>query len=115
MDKKQIARELDGDFCDELLFVLEEWFNHYEFYLRRLNTVNEKIYALLEKFPKKEDRKNLPPKPLNYRENKMLFSSPLRPVMFEIFGTDLTQLTSAGIKRLNTARKVMKRYTWNGN
>jgi transposase len=95
-EKDQIARELDGDFREELLIVLEEWFIHYKFYIQRLEEISEKIYALLKKFPKKSKCEDLPKKAANYRENKMIFSNPLRPLFFEIFGTDLTQLTSIG-------------------
>ncbi len=94
--KTEIARDLDGEFREELLVVLEEWFAHHTFYAERLREINNKIYALLEKFPKKSNARKLPGKAANYREDKMLFSSPLRPILFEIFGTDLTQLTSVG-------------------
>ena len=95
-EKSEIARDLDGNFQTELLLVLGEWYEHYRFYNKRLGTINEKIFALLEKFPKKADRKDLPPKPLNYREDKMTFSVPMRPLFFEIFGADLTQLAGVG-------------------
>ncbi len=96
MEKSQIAKELNGDFREELILILNEWFSHYNYFNERLVKINSKIYKLLEEFPKKADRKDLPPKPMNYRENKMSFKQPLRPVLFEIFGTDLTQLTSVG-------------------
>jgi transposase len=94
--KSEIARDLEGDFRPELVQVLEEWHEHYLFYERRLAKINRKIYAMLEMFPKKADAKNLPPRPANYREDNMNFNRPFRPLMFEIFGTDLTQLAGVG-------------------
>ena len=98
--RKEIMRDLNGEFREELIVVLREWFGHYLFYNERLEKISVKIYDLLEKFPKKEHLKNLPPKPLNYREDNMHFSLPLRPVLFEIFGTVLTQLPSVGASTL---------------
>ncbi len=98
--KEEIVRDLNGDFREELLIVLHEWFGHYIFYSERLDKISEKIYAMLERFPKKEQVKNLPSKPENYREDSMHFPLPLRPVLFEIFGTDLTQLPSVGASTL---------------
>lgn len=94
--KSEIADDLEGSFKAELLVVLGEWYEHYQFYNQRLTKINEKIYALLEKFPRKASAKDLPPKPANYREDKMNFSKPIRPMLFEIFGTDLTQLAGVG-------------------
>lgn len=94
--KSEIASDLEGNFKTELIVVLGEWYEHYQFYNQRLTKINEKIYALLEKFSKKASAKDLPPKPANYREDKMNFSLPIRPVLFEIFGTDLTQLAGVG-------------------
>ena len=94
--KSEIARDLEGDFREELIQVLGEWYEHYRFYNQRLSVINDKIYALLKIFPKKASSKDLPPKPANYREDKMNFSMPMRPIMFEIFGADLTQLAGVG-------------------
>ena len=95
-DRSEISRDLEGDFRPELILVLEEWYEHYRFYNLRLKEINVKIHALLEKFPKKSNAKDLPPKPANYREDKMNLSQPMRPVLFEIFGADLTQLAGVG-------------------
>ncbi len=95
-EKSEIARDLEGDFRAELILVLAEWYDHYRFYNQRLAKINEKIYALLEQFPKRASAKDLPPKPANYREDKMNFPLPIRPIMFEIFGADLTQLAGVG-------------------
>lgn len=92
----EIALNLDGDFRKENLFILNEWFTQYNFCEERIKHINDKIYQLLELLPKKANRKDLPGKAPNYREDKMLFEQPLRPLFFEIFGTDLTQLTSVG-------------------
>ena len=92
----EIALNLDGDFREDSLFVLGEWFTQYEFYEERLKHINNKIYQLLERMPKQASCQDLPPKAPNYREDSMLFEQPLRPILFEIFGTDLTQLTSVG-------------------
>jgi len=95
-DVSEIALNLDGYFREENLFVLSEWFTQYSFYEERIKHINDKIYQLLDRMPKNADRKDLPPQAPNYREDGMLFEQPLRPLFFEIFGTDLTQLTSVG-------------------
>jgi len=95
-EKAEIARNLDGNFREELILVLGEWFEHYQFYDHRLTAINDQIYALLEKFPKKAMAQELPRESPNYREDKMNFTQPLRPILFEIFGTDLTQLAGVG-------------------
>ncbi|NCB66928.1 MAG: IS110 family transposase [Bacilli bacterium] len=95
-DRAAIALDLEGNFQPELLTVLGEWYEHYCFYQQRLSSVNTKIYALLEQFPKKAKAADLPPKPAHYREAKKEFILPLRPLLFEIFGADLTQLSGIG-------------------
>lgn len=86
----------DGNFQSDHLTVLKVWYQCYRDQQRQLHELNEEIYLMLEKFPKKATKEDLPPEPLNYREDGLEFPYKLRPVLYEIFGTDITQLCGIG-------------------
>lgn len=94
--KEECLAAFTAHFQKDHLTVLKVWYQCYCDQRHRLHELNEEIYHMLESFPKKASRENLPPEPLNYREDKLEFSYKLRPLFYEILGTDLTQLCGIG-------------------
>ena len=102
MPREKIIDWLDGRFDETSLFILQLYYRQYRRQLSDLEALNAEILRHLEEIPKKEDRARLPPKPCNYREDSLHFPTPLRPIFFEIFGTDLTQIPGIGADFLLT-------------
>ena len=100
--KEKIIDWLDGRFDETSLFVLQLFYKQYKQQLSDLEALNAEILRHLEAIPKKEDRAHIPQKPSNYREDSLHFPMPLRPIFFEIFGTDLTQIPGIGADFLLT-------------
>jgi len=97
MKKKDIIRELEGDFREELIIVLKQHYELYKTFQKKIKELNCEILKLLEeKFPKKADRKDIPIKKKGYTEKQLGFDKDLRPILFEILGVDLTQLPGIG-------------------
>ncbi len=100
MPKEQILAWLEGSYDETAIRLLKWLYDDYLAQMARLREVNDEIVRRLRKFPRREDRKNLPPAPKNYREDSLQFSESLRPIFFEILGRDLTQLPGVGAKLL---------------
>jgi len=97
MKKVEIVKELDGDFREVLIIVLKQHYELYQTFQNKIKELNVEIVRLLEeRFPKKADIKDLPNKKKGYTEKQLGFNKDLRPILFEIFGTDLTQLPGIG-------------------
>lgn len=100
MPKEEMLGWLDGIYDETVMKMLKWRYEDYQALTARIRDVNGEIVRLLESFPKREDRGNLPPEPRNYREDSLLFDVPLRPLFFEILGRDMTQLPGIGAKLL---------------
>ena len=100
--RQRILNWLDGIFSEQSLAVLKLLHRQYRQDVANLEAVNAEILKFLESLPKKEDRANLPPPPKGYREYGMDFPVELRPVLFEIFGKDLTVIPGVGANLLLT-------------
>jgi len=94
--RKNIIPLLTGRYDEICVFNLKTWHSVHKSIQQNIEQVNEKIYQLLQSLPKKASASNLPPEKKNYREDYLNFPHPLRPVFFEIFGRDLTQLPGVG-------------------
>jgi transposase len=94
--KDVILPYLHGDYREGNLAILRTWYDLYLGIRKEISRINQKIYELLQSFPKKADAKDLPRVKKNYREDKLDFPYELRPIFFEIYGVDLTQLPGIG-------------------
>ena len=100
--KEKIIPLLTGRYDEICVFNLKTWHSVHKSIQQNIEQVNEKIYQLLQSLPKKASASNLPPVKKNYREDYLNFPHPLRPIFYEIFGHDLTQLPGVGADLLLT-------------
>jgi len=94
--KSYILPYLTGRYDENIIFTLETWYDFHNGIQKNIERVNAKIYQILQSFPKKANASDMPPVKKNYREDYVDFPYPLRPVFFEIYGVDLTQLPGVG-------------------
>lgn len=94
--KDTILSFLYGNYRTENISILRSWYHLYLKTREETSCINEQIYEILQSFPKKADAKDLPRAKKNYREDKLDFPYELRPIFFEIYGVDLTQLPGIG-------------------
>lgn len=102
LSKGKIIDWLDGRFNETSVKVLGLFYRQYRQQVSNLEEINAEILRHLESIPKKESRGNIPAAPRNYREDSLHFPKPIRPVFFEILGTDLTQIPGIGANLLLT-------------
>ena len=91
-----ILPHLHGHYRAGNLSILRTWYSLYLGMRAEISRTNQQIYELLQSFPKKADVRDLPRAKKNYREDKLDFPYELRPIFFEIYGVDLTQLPGIG-------------------
>ncbi len=94
----EIARALNGDYREEHLFVLRQGHKAYHFVHTQLRECDREIERLLVAIDKQVDATRTPPpsrtKPQrSKRKNQHLFTSDARTLLYECFGTDITELT----------------------
>jgi transposase len=94
--KSEILRYLSGNFDENNLLVLKVWHDLYIFIQTSLNNIKEQMCMIMDSFPKKADRKDIPPPKKNYREDYLKFPIEMRPLFYEIYGVDLTQFPGIG-------------------
>jgi hypothetical protein len=94
--KDTILSFLYGNYRTDNISILRSWYHLYLTTREEISCINEQIYEILQRFPKKADAKDLPRAKKNYREDKLDFPYELRPIFFEIYGVDLTQLPGIG-------------------
>ena len=100
----EIARALKGDYRDEHVFVLRQAYTAYGFVQRQLRECDREIERLLTAIDKEVDANQSPPPPRTKpqqpkRKNQHQFTGDARTLLYECFGTDLTELT--GIETTN--------------
>jgi len=100
----EIARALTGDYRSEHLFVLRQAHTAYGFVHQQLRECDREIERLLTAIDKQIDANQTPPpdrtKPQQpTRKNQHRFTSDARTLLYECFGTDVTELT--GIETTN--------------
>jgi transposase len=100
----EIARALNGDYRSEHLFVLRQAHTAYGFVQRQLRECDREIERLLTTIDKQIDANQTPPPPRTKpqqpkRKNQHHFSCDARTLLYECFGTDVTELT--GIETTN--------------
>lgn len=95
-DKKTILSYLKGRDRAGNISILRSWYSVYLKLREEISCINEQIYGILQSLPKKADAKDIPRAKKNYREDKLEFPYELRPIFFEIYGVDLTQLPGIG-------------------
>jgi transposase len=88
-----IAKSLEGTWRDELLFVLQQEFDSYQGFQKKMEECDEKLYEHLQKMEGKADPKTLPA----YKRNKRPHGNvpekfDLRDELYRITGVDLTSI-----------------------
>jgi len=91
-----ILPHLHGNYRAGNISILRSWYRLYLAIRGEISCINEQIYGILQSLPKKADARDIPRAKKNYREDKLDFPYKLRPVFFEIYGVDLTQLPGIG-------------------
>jgi transposase len=91
-----ILPHLHGHYREGNLSILRIWHRLYLEVREEISRINQHIYDLLQRLPKKADAKDLPRAQKGYREDHLDFPYKLRPIFFEIYGVDLTQLPGIG-------------------
>jgi len=102
--EEEIARALRGDYRAEHLFVLRQAHTAYGFVQRQLHECDREIERLLAAIEKQVDANQTPPPPRTKpqqpkRKNQHQFTSDARTLLYECFGTDVTEIT--GIETTN--------------
>jgi len=100
--KDKIIPYLTGRYDEHIIFTLETWHSHQKSIERNIERVNERIFQLMQSLPKKASASDMPPPKKSYNEKPLNFPQPLRPLFYEIYGTDLTQLPGVGADLLVT-------------
>ncbi|MCP4402697.1 MAG: IS110 family transposase [bacterium] len=102
--EEEIAKALKGDYREEHLFVLRQAVNAYRFVHTQLRECDRAIERRLVTIDKQVDATSTPPPPRTKpsqpkRKNQHQFTSDARTLLYECFGTDITELT--GIETTN--------------
>ena len=102
--EEDIARALRGDYRQEHLFVLRQAHTAYGFVQRQLRECDREIERLLTAIDKQVDATQSPPPPRTKpqqptRKNQHQFTGDARTLLYECFGTDVTEIT--GIETTN--------------
>jgi len=100
----EIAKALNGDYRAEHVFVLRQAHTAYGFVQRQLRECDREIERLLTGIDKEIDANQTPPPPpmkprQPNRKNHHQFTGDARTLLYECFGTDITELT--GIETTN--------------
>lgn len=100
----EIAKALNGDYRQEHLFVLRQAHTAYGFVQQQLRECDREIERLLTAIDKQIDATQTPPPPpikprQPNRKNHHQFTGDARTLLYECFGTDITELT--GIETTN--------------
>jgi transposase len=94
----EIAKALKGDYRREHLFVLRQAYNAYHFVHTQLRECDREIERLLHALDKQVDATQTPPPPRTKpsppkRKNAHVFTGDARIILYECFGTDITEIT----------------------
>src|SRR6266403_2572107 len=111
-DKEQIARYLEGNWQEDLLFVLKQEHEAYKFCQQQMAECDRQLQQYLQQ---REDRSRGASLPQEMRKgrlvrkkgNKPMFA--LRPELFRITGTDLTQVDGIDVV---TAATILSEAGW---
>ena len=91
--KIEIASSLEGEWKDDLLFVLEEYYSIYSSYREKIKKVEIMIESLLNQVS--EHDKNINPLPKLNKRKKAQKNDPtfnVRPIAWKLLGVDLYQI-----------------------
>jgi len=102
--EEEIAKALKGDYRQEHVFVLRQAYTAYGFVQTQLRECDREIERLLTAIDKEVDATRTPPPPRTKpqqpkRKNQHQFTGDARTLLYECFGTDVTELT--GIETTN--------------
>ncbi len=94
----EIAKALKGDYRREHLFVLRQAYNAYHFVQKQLRECDRELERLLTVLDKQVDANQTPPPPRtkpsqSTRKNAHEFTGDARTILYECFGTDITEIT----------------------
>ena len=91
--KETIAKSLQGNWREELLFVLKQEFEGYQEFQRKIGECDDKLYEKMQRMEEKADPKQLPPCPRNKRaRGNVPESFDLREELYRVIGVDLTTI-----------------------
>jgi len=88
--RDEIAQALTGHYSDDLVFVLRQAIEAFDFFQSQLQRCDQQLAAYLERFHTKADPTGLPPTSQYRRKNQPHFD--LRAEMYRITGVDLTRI-----------------------
>ena len=111
--EEEIARSLEGNWQEDLLFVLKQEQNGYEFCQKQMAECDQRLEEYLQKREDRSRGNTLPEEKRKGRLKKKKGNAPqfdLRGEMFRMTGADLTQIDSIDIM---TAMTVLSEAGWN--
>jgi len=93
--EREIAAALDGNFREDLVFILRECLRHYRFAQERIVETDKFMTRLMADMEKKADASAIPrAKKSDRRSTDASFT---RERLFELLGVDLTQIEGVGV------------------
>jgi transposase len=110
--KEEIARSLEGNWQEDLLFVLQQEQNSYEFCQKQMAECDQRLEQYLERREDRSAGANLPEEKRKGRLKKKSGSKPrfdLRAGLFRMTGTDLTRID--GVDSM-TAMTILSEAGW---
>lgn len=95
--QEEIAKSLEGEWKEDLLFILAECFSIYEYYQQKIDDCDNMIHLLLEQYNQTNNKEFYSLKPIkNRKKHKNSLSFDLRPYSHQILGTDLYEIDNIG-------------------
>jgi transposase len=110
--EEQIARSLEGNWQEDLLFVLQQEQNGYEFCHRQMAECDQRIEQYLQRREDRSAGASLPEEKRKGRLQKKKGNKPqfdLRAELFRVTGTDLTRIDSIDVM---TATTILSEAGW---
>ncbi len=100
---EQIARSLEGNWREELVFVLGQALELYEVYQQKIADCDARVEAHLQSFPAKvEGDEPLPPPKRNKTPRKRAAQFDLRSHLYRVSGVDLTRIDGLNVLTAQT-------------
>src|ERR1019366_7838882 len=109
----EIARSLEGNWREDLLFLLQQEQDSYEFCQKQMSECDERLQHFLQRREDRSAGASLPEEKRKERLKKKKTNKPrfdLRAELFRMTGTDLTQIDGIDVR---TAATVISEAGWN--
>lgn len=102
---EEVARSLEGNWQEDLLFVLQQEQEAYEFYQKQIAECDARLEEYLKQRPNRSGGASLPEELRKWRRKKKKGNAPrfnLREALFRMSGTDLTQIDGIDVMTAST-------------